>query len=112
MGGRGDQPPFFRGRRTKKGRTIENIDTVCGPLPNHFVVFNIIMLLYDVTEKCYQCAYSPPKTVYEKVKKGYGYVSIYLIQETSGLLPRSAMHRHFTPVCVLPVTTEPGKSQS
>jgi len=30
-----------------------------------------------VVEKCYQCAYSPPKTVYEKVKKGYGYVSFY-----------------------------------
>ena len=37
-----------------------------------------VRLLHYVTEKCYQCAYSPPKTVYEKVKQGYGHVSCNL----------------------------------
>lgn len=35
-------------------------------------------MLIDVIEKCYQCAYSPPKTVYEKVKHGYGHVSFFI----------------------------------
>jgi len=69
------------------------------PTVKDIAVYVIICWIY-VIEKCYQCAYSPPKTVYEKVKS-YGHVSYYSLftrasipktNETNLPLPSPSFH--------------------